>query len=179
MTAEEDREFQERTQRIEALLDEAKRFPDPKARLQVQEIVQGLLDLHGAALERVLEGIAGLGEPGAALIDSLARDDLVGNLFILYGLHPLDVETRVRAALDEVRPFAQSHGCSVELLRVAGGAVRLRVHGGTSSPAALKEAIEAAIFNRAPDLNDIDIEGLPAHELYESNGHARFALPLV
>ena len=38
-----------------------------------------------------------MGEPGHALIASLAGDDLVSSLLLLYGLHPLDLETRVES----------------------------------------------------------------------------------
>ena len=57
----------------------------------------------------MLERIAGLGEPGQALIASLADDDLVSNLLLLYGLHPLDLETRVSQALEQVRPYLRTH----------------------------------------------------------------------
>jgi Fe-S cluster biogenesis protein NfuA len=170
--------------RIENLLDEARRFPDPKARSHTQEIVQGLLDLHAVALERILEAVANLGAEGTALIDSMARNDLVGNVFMLYGLHPLDLESRVRLALDDVRPILDSHGGEVELLRVAGGAVRLRMHGAShgcaSTARTLKNAIEEAIYNKAPDVTSIDVDGMAeTHGEYEGNGRARFALPLV
>jgi hypothetical protein len=47
--------------------------------------------------------------------------------FLLYGLHPVDFETRVMQALEKVRPYLQSHGGSVDLLSVDEGVVRLRL----------------------------------------------------
>ena len=38
------------------------------------------------------------------------------HLLLLHGLHPVPLEARVRAALDEVRPYLESHGGDVELL---------------------------------------------------------------
>ena len=35
------------------------------------------------------------GEAGAAVLDACARDDVVGGLLLLHGLHPLDLEARV------------------------------------------------------------------------------------
>jgi Fe-S cluster biogenesis protein NfuA len=182
--AREEQEFQERMAGIESLLADVLRLPDPAARANVQQIVQGLLDLHGAALERIVDSVAGLGQAGSALLDGLARDDLVGNVLLLYGLHPLDLESRVREALDNVRPLLRSHGSDVELLRVAGNAVRLRVQGGcdscVSSAQTLKTAIEDAIFSKAPDVDNVEIEGLAAtNGLHDRNGHARLALPIV
>ena len=42
---------------------------------------------------------------------------------------PCRVEERVREALDEVRPYLESHGGDVELLGVEDGVVRLRLQG--------------------------------------------------
>ena len=75
-----------------------------------------MIELHGAGLERILDKLADAGDAGLALIDALAEDDLVGSILLLHGLHPLDLETRVRQALDKVRPLLRSHGGNVELL---------------------------------------------------------------
>ena len=79
-----------------------------------------------AGFERVLDRIASTGPPGLELIDSLAADELVGSLLLLYGLHPQDLETRVREALEKVRPLLRFHGGKVELLGITEGTVRLR-----------------------------------------------------
>src|SRR5262249_27957987 len=127
-----------------------------EARARTREIVQALLDLHGAGLERILEHVASAGDPGLGVIDALGRDDVVGGLLLLYGLHPVDLETRVRQGLDAVRPYLRSHGGSVELLGVTEGVVRLRLLGGCdscpSSARTLEAAIEDAIYVRAPDV---------------------------
>src|SRR5262245_2480169 len=106
----EDREFRQRMERVETLIQELEKLPEPKARANTREIIQGILDLDGAALERILEQIAEAGETGLAMIDDVAKDDLVGGLLLLHGLHPLDLETRVLLALDKVRPYLRSHG---------------------------------------------------------------------
>ena len=179
----EDRDLRKRMERIESLIHEAERLPDPKAQAHARALVQALLDLHGAALERIFEKIAETGESGLTLIDSLARDDLVGSLLLLYGLHPLDLETRVRQALDKVRPYLRSHGGNVELRGVAGGVVRLRMegncHGCPSSAATLKQSIEEAVYEKAPDVTAIEVEGASNGEAHEGNDRARVALPIL
>ena len=116
------------------------------------------MDLHAAALEKML---AIIGDP--KLIDRLARDDLVGSVLLLYGLHPLDLETRVHQALEQARPLLRSHGGNVELVSLVDGVVRLRLlgscHGCPSSALTLKSAIEDAIFAQAPDVPAIEVEG--------------------
>src|SRR5262249_5790194 len=151
---------------------------------QVQEIVQGLLDLHAIALEKILDTIADSSRSGTALIDEVAQDDLVGNVLLLYGLHPLDVETRVHQGIDEIRSFMNSQGVELELLRIVNGTARLRirrgVNGRLSSSQSLKNTIEAAIYNQAPDIISIEIEGLEMTNGHQgTNNQTRFALPLV
>jgi Fe-S cluster biogenesis protein NfuA len=178
----EDRGFRKQMERIESLLDEARQYSDGRAR-NTQELVQGLLDLHAAALERLLGTIAASGPQGLALIDTAARDELVGHVLLLYGLHPDDLETRVRQALDSIQPALQSKGGAVELLRVADGKVRVRLHGdwrGDVSPQMLHHTVEEAIYDTAPDVTAIAIDGVPVlPQVKETVGHARFALPLV
>ena len=163
MTATHEPEVRRRIEHLETLIRDLDRLPDP-AREQAREMVQTLLDFHGEAVARLLERIAGLGEPGQALITSLAGDDLVSNLLLLYGLHPLAIETRVGQALEKVRPYLRSHKGNVELVGVNQGVVRLRMqgscHGCPSSAMTLKLAIEEAIFAAAPDVVAIEVEGV-------------------
>ncbi|HEV2914839.1 MAG TPA: NifU family protein [Pyrinomonadaceae bacterium] len=160
-----DKEFQQRVQRVEELLREIETVADPDTRAKAVELVQSLMDFHGAGLERLMELVAEAGEPGYAIFDDFARDGLVGSLLLLYGLHPLDLETRVVQALGKVRPYLGSHGGDVELLSIEeGGVVRLRMqgscHGCPSSAMTLKLAIEEAIYEAAPDVTAIEVEGV-------------------
>jgi Fe-S cluster biogenesis protein NfuA/nitrite reductase/ring-hydroxylating ferredoxin subunit len=74
------------------------------------------------------------------------------------------VETRVVKALEEVRPYLQSHGGNVELLGIAGGVARVRMQGSCdgcpSSAVTLELAIEEAVQKAAPDLEGIEAEGV-------------------
>jgi Fe-S cluster biogenesis protein NfuA len=157
------REFRAQMERLDALLQEVEHLPDPRARDDVRELVRAVLDLHGAGLARVLDHLADAGSAGAALQDALARDEVVGGLLLLHGLHPLDFETRVLLALEHVRPRLRAHGGGVELLGAADGVVRLRLtghcHGCPSSAATLRQTVEEAILGQAPDAVAIEVEG--------------------
>src|SRR4028119_1047027 len=89
------------------------------------------------------------GEGSEKAVEAVAEDELVSHLLLLHGLHPLDLETRVVRALEEVRPYLKSHGGNVELLGVEGGVARLRMQGSCSgcpsSTLARKTAIRGAI----------------------------------
>jgi Fe-S cluster biogenesis protein NfuA/nitrite reductase/ring-hydroxylating ferredoxin subunit len=133
--------------RVERLLDDV----DERG----AELVQALLDLYGEGLKRIVERVDGR---------ALAEDELVSHLLMLHDLHPVPVDSRVRDALDEVRPYLESHGGDVELLSVdENGLVRLRMHGSChgcpSSTMTLKLAIEDAIQRAAPEVERIEAEG--------------------
>jgi Fe-S cluster biogenesis protein NfuA len=150
--------------RIDTLVQEVASFPDPQARATTQELVQALLDMYGEGLARLLELTAQTEASGLALIDIFAGDDLLGSLFMLHGLHPLDIETRIMQALDEVRPYLKSHGGNVEFVKVEDGIAHLRLegscHGCPGSTITLKLAIEEAIYKAAPDLDGLQVEGV-------------------
>ncbi|AGA28682.1 NifU family protein [Singulisphaera acidiphila] len=159
-----DNDFRSRIGRIEALIDEIERFADPVVQGQAREIVQALLEFHGAALANLVGQIAVAGPPGRAILEQAAEDELTSSLLLLHGLHPHDLETRVAQALDQVRPQLHTHGGDVELLGIDGDVVRLRMqgscHGCPSSAATLRQTIETAIFGAAPDVASIEVEGV-------------------
>lgn len=159
-------EFQKRLGRVEELIAALESAPDSAMREQVQELIQALLDLHGTGLERILSVVYDSGVSGSAVIDELGRDSLVSGLLLLHGLHPLDLETRVRNAIEEVKPRLGLHGGSVDLLGVSSdGRVQLKLQGNChecpSSRLTLRFSIEEALYAAAPDLTGLDVEGLP------------------
>jgi Fe-S cluster biogenesis protein NfuA len=144
---------------VEARLAELERLPDRVARTAATEAIAALLELYGEGLRRLLAL-----EPGLA--ERAATDDVVAQLLLIHGLHPVPLEARVEAALDEVRPYLRTHGGGVELLGVADGVVHLRLEGTCngcpSSSATLRSAVEQAIQRLAPDVEGIEAEGAVA-----------------
>lgn len=161
-------------QKVEELIRKIESLSDPEARAAAVELMQSLMDFHGAGLDRLMEIVSEAGEAGYRIFDEFARDEMVGNLLLLYGLHPLPLETRVMQALDKVRPYLDSHGGNVELLGVEGGTVRLKLQGSCktcpSSSLTLKLAIEEAIYQAAPDVAAIEAEGVEEQPPAAPNG---------
>jgi Fe-S cluster biogenesis protein NfuA len=155
-------ELQQRLGTIEALLgtiDSA----DPSVRATVQELVELIMSLQGAGLERMLELIDSTGDAGEAIRRKLCNDDLTSSLLILYGLHPMTLEARVAQALDKLRSRLRPLDADVELLSVQDGAIRLRVRadgqGCGSTAQSVKEMVEKAVYAAAPDLTSLTIDG--------------------
>lgn len=150
-------EPRELVEEVERLLEELDGLPDPFARQTAAAAMQGLVELYGAGLERIVEEIAARDDGGLA--EALARDELVAHLLLIHGLHPVPLEARVREALDSVRPYLESHGGNVELLAIEEAAVRLRMQGSCSgcpsSSMTLKLAIEHAIQKSAPEIEEV------------------------
>ena len=154
-------DFQQRLQSIERLVGEIDSSADPSLRASVQQLVQLVMDLHGAGIERMLELIRSA--DSESIVQKLGQDDLVASLLVLYGLHPLSLEERVVQALGKVRLRLKAREGDVEVLRIQDGAVRLRLradgHGCGSTGQALKEMVEEAVYQAAPDLTELTIEG--------------------
>ncbi|WP_084654006.1 NifU family protein [Nocardia altamirensis] len=148
-------------ERIETLLD-ASAAGGAVARERAEQLVREVAELYGAGLQRVLR----LLDADSAAIDRLARDDLVASLLLVHGLHPHDVHTRVRTALDTVRPYLGSHGGDVALLGVADGVVRLELSGSCktcpSSSVTLELAVEDAVRAAAPEIVSIEVAAAQA-----------------
>ncbi len=150
--------------RIEVLLGELQSSLDLRVWERVEEAIGLVTDLYGAGLERVLDLV------DHDDIERLVADDLVGSLLILHGLHPQDLETRVVAALDSVRPYLGSHGGDVEVLGIDAdeGVLHLRMLGSCdgcpSSSVTLQQAVKQAIEEAAPEIVHINVvdESAPA-----------------
>lgn len=165
----DEQEFRDGIGRLEGILADLERLADVQVQDKCREAVQALLEFHALGLERMIERLRGAGQPGAALLDEMAADDLVGTMLVLHNLHPQPLDARVEAALERVRPLLASHGGNVELLSISPqGEVHLKLlgscHGCPSSQATLKNAIEEAIFALAADVAAIHVQGVVSEE---------------
>ncbi len=145
-------------------IQELDEVTDPATRTRVKVLIQSLMELHSAGFEKTLEIIFDSGDSGQQIIDRLGHDPLVGSLLVLYGLHPEDIETRVAKAIERVRPQLRKQGSEVELVANQGGVVRLQVHveghACGSTAATIKTLLEDTVYEAAPDIVLLSIEGL-------------------
>jgi Fe-S cluster biogenesis protein NfuA len=165
-------EFHLQTERVEKLATKLEECGDPEVRTAALDLVQSVIELHGAALQRMIESLSQTAA-GEKLLDEALTDDLVASMLLLHGLHPDDIETRVLRGIEHVRPYLKSHGGDVELASVRDGIVRLVLHGSCgscpSSSLTLKSAVEDALFEAAPDIVKIIAENAAAEHPVDSN----------
>ena len=151
-----------RLQRVEALVETVQRTADPSVRAATQELVEAILDLHGAGLDRILEIVTGVADNGAAMLDRFSRDELVASLLLLHGLHPVDFDTRVHKAIETLVPalaLAGRRHRTAAASRKAWSALRLTRNGhGCSGSTALQQTIRSAFYEAAPDLERLEID---------------------
>jgi Fe-S cluster biogenesis protein NfuA len=159
----QDTALQKQMQRIGEMVEHLESNADPSARAMAKELLESLMALHGAALERILELAANAGEAGETIIRKCGHDELVSSVLLLYGLHPENLHSRVTHALEKSRAHLQSHSAAAELVSIGeDGTVTLRLDvksgGCGSSAASLKATLEAAIQNAAPDAASIIVK---------------------
>lgn len=161
---ENDGDFQGRVQKIGDLVQELDSIADPAVRARAKELVQLLLDLHGAGLERILEVIFQNADGSGLIIDELGRDPLVSSLLILYGLHPEELQTRVEQKLKQIESKLHKAGAKAQLIGTENGNVRMLVkidqHACGSTARTVQTLLEEAIYEAAPDLKSLVIDGL-------------------
>jgi Fe-S cluster biogenesis protein NfuA/nitrite reductase/ring-hydroxylating ferredoxin subunit len=151
-------------QRVEELTAQVQQLPDPVARRVAEDMVDAVIEMYGQGLSRVVEVLDGAGDDAAEVKQQLADDGIVASLLLIHDLYPVPVEERVAEALEEVRPYMESHGGNVELVSLEDGVLRLRLEGSCdgcpASSSTLELAIKTALDEAAPDLIGIEVEGL-------------------
>lgn len=150
----------ESLRRIEALIEALDALPDKRAQEPARALLELVLDLHGLALARAMAIAAG--ESGT-LVTRLAEDPHLRAVLLLHGLHPQDLQTRVRGAVEALRAPLTGRGVAIVSARVEGAEARLQLmlaDPTTIDVDAVRDEIEAALVDAAPELEGITILGL-------------------
>jgi hypothetical protein len=139
--------------RVDRLLDQLRRGPDPRAAAVAEELARGLVRLYGAGLERIVT------MAGPQRTRELCADPLVESLLLVHDLHPLDADTRVRRALDRPEWSGQVRFDGID----DGGVARVRLAGGSGCRSSVRAAISRSIRDAAPEVTDVvvDVEAAP------------------
>jgi Fe-S cluster biogenesis protein NfuA/nitrite reductase/ring-hydroxylating ferredoxin subunit len=159
-------------ERIQRLLEKIESLPYPAAKELINECMEAVLAFYGAGLQRILQLVSQDGAEGRKVFRDLVHDDVIKGLLLIHDLHPLDLEARLREALDKVRPYLQSHGGNVELISLENDIAKLRLQGTcescASSSVTLELAIRHAIEQACPDLVHFEVEGVAPEKAVDS-----------
>jgi Fe-S cluster biogenesis protein NfuA len=157
-------EFQDQVRQLGKLIMQFDQMPQSPQKIACKEVVQLLMDVHGAGLDRMMEIVFESEDPGPLIVDKLGRDTVTGSLLLLYSLHPDDLETRVDRAIEIMRPRLRKLSCSVDLAGIVDGAVQVRVttsgHSCGSSTRDVRAIVEEGVYELAPDVASIEILAL-------------------
>lgn len=166
--------YDEVAARVEALISAFDSFPDVATQAAVAELVQLIDALHRAPLRRLADLLETYGwdSVGGFSIPPMERakgDPLIRRLFELYDLVPVELDPveEVDAALDEVRPYIQSHGGDVQAVSTENGVITVELSGHcrgcTASQATLRGVVEEALRANVANFQRLEVR-LPSPE---------------
>ncbi len=149
-------EADEALRRIESLIQGLDSLPDPAGRQLARGLLEVVLDLHGLALARIASEFAAAPD----LFANLSQDPHVRAVLLLHGLHPQELTDRVKQAIAALNRELAGDGVRLGGVAINGMTARVIVHHGGDTRPGLREKIEAAVIEAAPELETLVIDGL-------------------
>jgi Fe-S cluster biogenesis protein NfuA/nitrite reductase/ring-hydroxylating ferredoxin subunit len=161
-----ERPAQPSTEAVEALALAADRAAEQVAALEGEsreralELQRAIEAFHKPALVHIVRTLRD--DPrGKELLFELVDDPHVHAVLALHGIVRADPMTRGERALATVRPYLQSHGGDVELVRIEGDTAFVRLHGSCSgcsmSAVTLREGVEEALVRMVDEVERIEV----------------------
>jgi hypothetical protein len=139
------------------LVHKAESLPDLAVRSLALELVRAVMEFHGLALGRIVGIVSSEGT--AEAMERLLNDDLISSALVLHGVHPGGVAARVERAMDKLARYFDSRGGRIELLDLDSERLHVR-YSGKHGSAELREMIEDAICEAAPEITSVFVEGI-------------------
>ncbi len=157
--------YEDAWQQIGLLAEDLLNHHDPKVTQRVEELLDWIDSVHRDGLARLVEMIRAW--RGEIFLEAVARDNVTGTLLGAYGLGEGESELKekarasVEAALTEIRPYAESHGGTIELEGIREGVVTVKMLGSCSgcpsSSATLKHGVEEALRKHWGDFRRLEV----------------------
>jgi Fe-S cluster biogenesis protein NfuA len=165
--------------RVAELAEALLSHPDRQVREQIQELLDWVDAFHREGLGRLVEAMRSW--RGEIFLKSVAGDDIAGPFLALYDLGEgaderdlAEAEDSVNAALEELRPFVESHGGMIALDSIVDGVVKVQMLGSCdgcpSSAATLTGGVEEALRRHWPNFRRLEVVE-PGAEDGNGNGH--------
>jgi len=152
--------------RVGELYDELMDHPDAGVRDRVEEMMDLVDAFHREGLGRLVEMIRAW--RGEIFLESVARDDVTGYFLSAYDFGEAPDERdaaaaaeAVDAALEEMRPFVESHGGMIVVEEIKDGVVKVQMMGSCdgcpSSAATLTGGVEEALRRHWPNFRRLEV----------------------
>ncbi|CAB3799197.1 NifU family protein [Pararobbsia alpina] len=165
------RVLEEQQRRIDELIAALTALEDTRGRDIAQALLQVVLELHAGGLARLAEIVTEVDGADGPIVQRLMQDKQVTALLLLHGLHPQDLADRVRHAVEGLHASLGAYGLRIELINAREDAVRVRLSGVLTgkhaTPAQVQGDIERTIFEHAPDVARVEIDGMPDVNVHE------------
>lgn len=149
--------------RLAADLDEAVaalNHLDDNSRELALELKRSLEALYSSALRQVVRTLRD-DEAGLSFLHSLAQIPEVRTVLSIAKILRPNMVGLANSAIEEVRPYLNSHGGDAEVVAVEGRRIQLRLLGACSgcsmSATTLSQEVEAALYRAIPELEGVDL----------------------
>lgn len=151
-------EFEQRAQAVDDALVAVETLDDDAAKV-VRDLKDAIEGFHRPGLVAIVRALRD--DPrGKELLFQLVDDPSVRAVFALHGIIKADPMTRANQALVSVRPYLQSHGGDVELVRIEDGAAYVRLQGSCNgcsmSAVTLRDGVEEALVT-LPEIDRVEV----------------------
>lgn len=153
------------------LVDEVLAYPDPTVGRQVEELLDWIDVFHREGLGQLIEMVRQW--RGELFLEDASRNPIIGTFLETYDLgegreSEFAAREMVDAALEEVRPFVESHGGTIVVDSIVDGVVKVQMLGSCdgcpSSTATLTGGVETALREHWPNFRRLEVveEATPA-----------------
>jgi Fe-S cluster biogenesis protein NfuA len=165
--------------RVGELAEELLSHPDPAVARKVEEMLDWVDAFHREGLGRLVEMIRSW--RGEIFLESVARDEVTGTFLATYDLGELPASDTgaadaVAEALEEIRPYVESHGGTISVDSILDGVVKVRMLGSCdgcpSSAATLTVGVEQALREHWPNFRRLEVIDPDEESADGSDGHA-------
>lgn len=133
---------------------------DEDAKAAALNLKQSLEAFHRSALVHIVRTLKDDGR-GKELLFQLVDEPVVHAVLGLHGIIRADPMVRANRALESVRPYLQSHGGDVELVKIEAGLAYVRLQGSCNgcsmSAVTLREGVEEALVSGVEEVTGVSV----------------------
>ncbi|MCC6605163.1 MAG: NifU family protein [Anaerolineae bacterium] len=146
-------------QRVDTAFNEVNKLDGP-ARTKALDLKRAVEEFHKVGLTHIVKRLKD--DPrGKELLFELVDEPAVYALFAMHGIVRADVTTQASRVLEMVRPYLQSHGGDVALVKVEGDTAFVRLQGACNgcslAAVTLRDGVAEALTSQIPQIQHVEV----------------------